>query len=173
MLSDRWVQSYPNICTLVTWASIFKLLATECYRRADATRPILFDSPHWVDSSETLPDPSRHLPAEVSPFLSLLTSITMQTLRNLYHSFPLAERIPTHSVPKLSGHWLNGYPYFYTLVHWQVFSNCWLLSATGMQTFRDIYHSIPLAGRIPMWPFPTLADICPLRDHPFSPCWPL
>jgi len=40
----------------------------------------------------------------------------MRTLRNLYYSIPLAEQIPTHSVPTLSDHWLKGYPYLCTLV---------------------------------------------------------
>jgi len=52
----------------------------------------------------------------------------------------------------------------------QVRSNCWLLSATGMRTLQDLYHSIPLAERIPMRPLLTLADIILLRYRPFSPC---
>ena len=38
-----------------------------------------------------------------------------------------------------------------------------------MRTLRDLYHSIPLGERTLMRPFPTLADICPLRYLPFHP----
>jgi len=42
-----------------------------------------------------------------------------------------------------------------------------------MWTLRDLYCLIPLAERTPMWPFPTLAHIRPLRYLPFPSCWPL
>jgi len=73
-----------------------------------------------ADSNEALPDSSRHqpVPGEVSAFFILLTSIAMQTLRNLYHSIPLDRQNPTHPVPMLSDHWPNGYAYFCTLVLW-------------------------------------------------------
>ena len=51
----------------------------------------------------------------------------------------------------------------------QVLSHCWLLGATGMRTLRGLYHSIPLGERTPMRPFPTPADICPLRYLPLHP----
>ena len=82
----------------------------------DASRPIPFDSPRRADSNRTLPDSGRHLPTAVSPFFSLLTSIAMHTLRNLYHSIPLDWRIPTHPVPMLSDRWLKGYPNLCTWV---------------------------------------------------------
>jgi len=47
--------------------------------------------------------------------------------------------------------------------------HCWLLGATGMRTLRGLYHSIRLGERTPMRPFPTLADICPLRYLPLHP----
>jgi len=45
-----------------------------------------------------------------------------------------------------------------------------LLTAIAMRTLRNLYHSIRLSERTPITPFPTLADICPLRYLPFSPC---
>jgi len=113
-LSNRWLKGYPYFCSLVPWASPFKLLATWCYRHADASRPIPFDSPRRADSNEALPDSGGSLPAEVSPHFFLLKSIAMCTLRNLYHSIPLTQRIPRHSVLMLSDSWLKGYPYFCT-----------------------------------------------------------
>ena len=110
MLSDNWLNGYPHFCTSVPWASTFKLLASGCYRHADASRHIPFDSPQRPDSNETLPDSGRHLPPEISAFFILLTSIAMRTLRNLYHSIPLDRRIPTHPVPTLSDRWLQCYP---------------------------------------------------------------
>ena len=117
-LSDRRFMTYVYLCTLVPRAGTFKLLATECYRHADASKPIPFDSPRRADSRDALPDSGRYLPAKVSAFFSLLTSIAMRTLRNLYHSIPLAKRIPTHPVPTLSNHWLKSYPYLCTIVPW-------------------------------------------------------
>jgi len=64
----------------------------------------------------TLPDSAGHPPAEVSAFFTVLTSIAMWTIRDLYHSIPLAQRIPTHSVRTLSDRWFKGYLYFCTLV---------------------------------------------------------
>jgi len=114
MLSDHWLIGYVYFCTLVLWVSIFKLLATGCYRHADASKTIPFDSPQRVDSNETLSNSGGHLPLEISAFFSQLTSIAMRTLRNLYHSIPLDWRIPTHPVPMLSGQFLIGYAYFCT-----------------------------------------------------------
>ena len=114
MLSDRWLKSYPPICTCIPQACIFKLFATECYRHADASRPIPFDASRRADSNETLPDSGGYLPPELSSFFSLLTSIAMRTLQNLHHSIPLYLRIPTHLVPTLSDHWLQCYPFFCT-----------------------------------------------------------
>jgi len=104
-LSDHWLNGYPYFGTLVLWVSAFKLLATG-YGHADASGPIPLDSPRRADSNETLPDSGRHLPAEVSPLLSLLPSTAMRTLRNLHHSIPLDRQIPTHPVPMLSDPWL-------------------------------------------------------------------
>jgi len=115
-LSDHWLKGYPFFCTLVLPASTFKLLATWHYRHADVLRPIPFDSPRCPDSNETLPHSGRHLPAEVSAFFTLLTSIAMWTLQYLYHIIPLAEGSPTHSVRPMSDPWFKGYPYFSTLV---------------------------------------------------------
>jgi len=116
MLSDGWLKCYPNLFTCVPRASTFKLSATGCYRHADASRPIPFDSPRPADSNETLPDSGGHLLAKVSALFTLLTSIAMWTLRELYHSIPLAEWNPKHSFPSLSDRWFKGYPYFCTLV---------------------------------------------------------
>jgi len=71
-----------------------------------------------ADSHEALPDSSGHLlvPGEVSAFVCLLTTIALRTLGNRHHSIPLYMQIPTHPVPTLSDHWLNGYPYIGTLV---------------------------------------------------------
>jgi len=116
MLSDHWLNGYAYVCTSVPRASTFKLLATGCYRHADTSRPIPFDSPRRADSNEPLPDPSRHLSAEVSAISILLASIAMRTLRDLYHSIPLDRPIPMHPVPMLSDRWFKRYPYFCTLV---------------------------------------------------------
>ena len=89
-LSDNWLNRYRFLCTLVPWASTFKLLATGYYRHAYPSRPILFDSPHRADSNLTLPDSGRHLPAQVSPFFSRLILIAIPTLGNLQHSIPLS-----------------------------------------------------------------------------------
>ena len=109
-LSDQWFQGYPFFCTSVPGVSIFKLLATEWYRHADALRAIPFDSPLRVDSNEALPDSGGHLPTEVSPFLPLLTSIALRTPQNIPYSIPLDWPVPTHPVPMLSDPWLKGYP---------------------------------------------------------------
>jgi len=44
-----------------------------------------------------------------------------------------------------------------------------LLTSIAMRTLRKLYHSIPLGEQTPMRPFPTLADICPLRYCLFHP----
>ena len=161
---------YPYFCTLVPQASTFKLLATKCYRHADTSRPIPFNSPWRVDSNQTLSDSCGHLPTEVSASFSILTSTAMRMLRNLHHSIPPERWIPTHPVLILSDHWLKVIHTFILSFSGQVLSHCWLLSARGIQTLRDLYHSITLAGWIPMGPFPTLADICSLRYLSFSSC---
>ena len=97
-LSDNSLKGYPFFCTLVPPVSTFQSCATGCYRHVDTYRPIPFNSPQPAGSNETLPDSGRHLPAEVSAFLTLLTSIAMWTLQELYHSIPLAEGNPTHPV---------------------------------------------------------------------------
>ena len=38
-----------------------------------------------------------------------------------------------------------------------------------MRTLRGLYHSIPVAEQTAVRPFPTLADICPLRYLPLHP----
>jgi len=45
-----------------------------------------------------------------------------------------------------------------------------LLTSIVMRTLRDLYHSIPLGEWTPIRPFPTVADICPLRYLPLSSC---
>jgi len=139
-LSDHWLNGYPYFGTLVLWVSAFKLLATECYRHADASRPIPFDPPRRVDSNETLPDSARHLPPEISAFYIPLTGIAMRTLRNLYHLIPLDFRIPTQAVSMLSDHWLNGYAYICTCVpRVSIFK----LLATGCYRHADASRPIP------------------------------
>ena len=128
------VEELSLICTCVPRVTIFKLFATECYRPADASRPIPFDSPQRGNFNETLPDSAGHLPAEVSAFFTLLTSIAMWTLRELYHSIPLAQRNPTHSVRTLSNRWFTGYPYFCTLV---LPASTFKLLATEYSCFLD------------------------------------
>jgi len=116
MLSDRWLKGYSYMCTLVLWVSTGKFWATGCYRHADASKPIPFNSPRRADYKETLPDSGGHLPPEVTLFFFLLTSIAIRTLRNLHHSIPLNLRIPMHPVQTLTDHWLQGYPFFCTFV---------------------------------------------------------
>jgi len=134
MLSDHWLKGYPFFCTLVPRASTFKLLATGCYRHVDTYIPTPFDSPRRADFNETLPDPGGHLPAEVSAFFTLPTSIAMWTLQELYHSIPLVVSNPMHSVQTLSDRWFKGYPYFCTLVLWACTFN---LLATECYCFLD------------------------------------
>ena len=64
-----------------------------------------------VDSNEALPDSSGHRPGpvKVSAIFFLLTSIAMRTLRNLYHSIPLAERIPMRPFLTLTDIFLRRY----------------------------------------------------------------
>jgi len=82
MLSDDGLNEYRYFCTLVLRVSIFKLLATECYRHANTSRPMSFNSPCRAEFNETLPDSAGHLPAKVAAFLSLLTCIALRTLQN-------------------------------------------------------------------------------------------
>jgi len=79
-LSDYWLQGYPFFCTCVPRVCIFKLLATVCYRHAEASGPVPLDSPQRMDANEALPDSPRHLPAAISAFLILLTTLAMRTL---------------------------------------------------------------------------------------------
>jgi len=116
------------------------LLATGCYRHADASRPIPFDSPRRADCNETLHDSGGHLSPEISAFFILLTSIAMRTLRNLYHSIPLGRRIPTHPVPMLSDSWLKCYPNLCTCVPQ---ASTFKLSATGCYRHADASRPIP------------------------------
>jgi len=116
MPSDGWFKDYPYFCTLVLEASTFKLFATECYRYADISRPIQFNSAPQVDYNETLSDTGGYLPAEVSAFLSVLTSTAMQKLQSLHNSIPLDRRILTHPVQMQSDLRLTSYPYLCTLV---------------------------------------------------------
>ena len=114
MLSDHWLNGYAYFCTWVPRASTFKSLATGCYRHVDASRPIPFDSRGRADSNVTLADSGGHLPQGISALFTLVTSIAMWTLRTLYQSISLDRLIPTHPVPMLSDHWLNGYAYLCT-----------------------------------------------------------
>lgn len=59
--SDHWLKSYLYFCTFVLQVRTLKLLATQCYKHANALRPILFNSPYHADSNETLPNTGRHL----------------------------------------------------------------------------------------------------------------
>jgi len=140
MLSDPWLKGYPNICTWVHWASTFKLLATECYRYADTWRPIPFKSPQGADSNETLPDSGRHLPAAVSPFFSLLTSIALRIPRNIHHTIPLNRRIPTQPVAMLFDPGLKGYPIICT---WVPRASTFKLLATECYRHADTSRPIP------------------------------
>ena len=90
--SDHWLNGYAYLCAFILWVSTFKLLTTECHRHADTSRLIAFDSPRRADINEALPDSGGHLPAEVSAFFTLLTSIAMRTLRELYNWIPHRER---------------------------------------------------------------------------------
>jgi len=139
-LSDCRLKCYPNLCTCVPQASTFKLLASGCYRHADASRPIPFDSPRRADSNETLPDSGGHLPPELSAFSILLTSLAMRTLRNLYHSIPLDRRIPTHPVPTLSDCRLKCYPNLCTCVPQ---ASTFKLLASGCYRNADASRPIP------------------------------
>jgi len=115
-LFDVWLKSCPYFGNFVLQASTFKLLATERYRHADTSRPIPVSPSCRADSNETLSDPCGHLPAEVSAFFSLVTSIAMQRLRDPNPSIPLDRRIPMHPDPMVSDCWLKRYPFFCTLV---------------------------------------------------------
>ena len=53
MMSNHWLSGYAEFCTWVRRVSTFKLLGTGCYRHADGSRRIQFDSPQWPDSNET------------------------------------------------------------------------------------------------------------------------
>jgi len=153
--SDQWLKGYPYLCTLVLPVTTGKLLANECYRDADASRPIPFDPSRWADSNETIPDTGGHLPAEVSPFFSLLTSIAMRTVQNLHDSIPLYLQITTHCVPPLSDYWLQGYPFFCTCVP-RVF--IFKLLATECYRHADASGPVPLDSPRRMDPNETLPD---------------
>ena len=74
----------------------------------------------------------------------------MQTLRELYQSIPLNERIPmrpfltladsNEALPDSSGH---------QPVPGEVSAFFFLLTSIAIRTLRDLYHSIPLNRRIP------------------------
>jgi len=71
----------------------------------------------------------------------------MQTLRDLYHLIPLAQRYSTHSVLTLSHHCLNCYPFFCTLVPR---ASTFKLLATGCYRHVDSSRPIPFdsPGRV-------------------------
>jgi len=92
-LSNHRYMSYPYLCTLGPLAGAFTLLAAQCYRHAEASKPIPLDSSRRADSNHALPDSGGHLPTQVSPSFPPLTSIAMRTLRDLYPSIPLGSRI--------------------------------------------------------------------------------
>jgi len=139
-MSDGWLKCYPNLCTWLPRASTFKLFATGCYRHEDASRPIPVDSPRRADSNETPPDSSGHLPAKVSAFFMLLTSIPMRTLRGLYHWIPLGERIPTYPVPTMSDRWLKCYLNSFP---WVPRASTFKLAATGYYRHAGTERPIP------------------------------
>jgi len=116
------------------------MLATEFYRHVDTSRAIPFNSPRRADSNETLPDSGTYLPAEISAFSFLLTSIAMRTLRDLLLSIPLDRRIPRDTVPTLSDHWSQGSPFFCLCVpRVSIFK----LLATGCYRHAEASRPIP------------------------------
>jgi len=76
-MSDRWLKCYPNLFTCVPRESTFKLLATGCYRHADASRPIPFDSPRRADSNAPCPD-------DVRPLVEMLSKVLYLSSRGMY-----------------------------------------------------------------------------------------
>ena len=115
--SASGLQSDPS---RLWWTSALRAICLfhppDCYSHVDAAKPIPFDSPRRADSNENLPDSGGYLPTEISAFFTLLTSIAMWTLRQLYHSILLAERNLTDSLRTLSDRMFKGYPYFCTVV---------------------------------------------------------
>ena len=133
--SARGLQCDPSrFCRTFALRDICLFHTTDCYSHADSPKPVPFDSPRRVDSDVTLPDSGGHLPREVSAFFTLLTSIAMWTLRELYYSIPLAEWNSTHSVRTLSDRWFPGYRYFCTLV---LRASTFKLLATEYYCFLD------------------------------------
>ena len=169
MQSDHWLNGYAYFCTWVPRASTFKLLATGCYRHADASRPLPFDSRRRADSNETLPDSGRHLPSEVTAFFILLTSIAMRTLQTLYHLIPLDRRIPTHPVPTLSNRLLKCYR---NLCTWVPLASTFKLLATGCYRHADASRPIPFDSprRADSNP-PCPDDVRPLVEMLFKPLY--
>jgi len=139
-LSDLWLKSCPYFGNLVLQASTFKLLATERYRHADTSRPIPVSPSCRADSNGTLSNPSGHLPAVVSAFFSLVSSIAMQMLRDLNPSIPLNRRITMHPDPMVPDCWLKCYPFFCTLVPQ---ASTFKLLATECYRHADTSRPIP------------------------------
>jgi len=71
---------------------------------------------------------------EVLSNCRLLGATGIRPLRDLYHSIPLGEGNPTHSVQSLSARWFNGYPYFCTFV---LRASTFKLLATECYCFLD------------------------------------
>ena len=124
----------PSPTSASAWWGICLFVPADLYSDADASRPIPFDSPRRVDPNKTIPDSGGHLPPEISDSFILLNSIAMRTLRNLYHSIPLDQRIPTHPVPTLSDRWLKCYPNICT---WVPRTGTFKLAATGCYRHAD------------------------------------
>jgi len=109
------------------------------------TCPSMLRSEHSqrADSNETLLNSGGHLPGEVTAACSLMTSIAMRILRDLYYSIPLAELTPVRPFPHLPTEVSPFFP---------------LLISTAMWILRNLHHSIPLDLWIPTPSVPILFD---------------
>ena len=125
------------------------------------SRLTLFITPKPAGSNEALPDSSGHRPVscEVSAFFFMLTSVAMRTLRELYQSILLTERIPmrpfltladsNEALPDSSRH---------QPVPGKVSAFFFLLTSIAIRTLQDLYHLIPLNRRIPTHVVPIMSD---------------
>jgi len=180
--SARGLQWDPRrLCrTFARWdISLFH--PADRYSYLDATKPIPFDSPRSADSNGPCPDAVRPLVVELSKHLYLSSPRKYIQIVG-YWVLQACGRFETYTIrfPSTGGFQRTlsrccptaGWMVMHTFVHEfpeQVLSHCWLLGARGMRTLWGLYYSIPLGERTPMRPFPTLADICPLRPLPLHP----
>ena len=86
------------------------------------------------------------MPGEVSAFFFLLTSIAMRTLRDLYQSIPLRERIPIRPFLSLADY-NETLPDSGGLLPPQISAFVILLTSIAMRTLPNLYHLIPLDRR--------------------------